>query len=45
MDLHPIQIRPVEFNQAGIQCNLNDLHPIQIRPVEFDRAFITGQIG
>ena len=30
MDLHPIQIRLVEFDQAGIQCNLNDLHPIQI---------------
>ena len=43
MDL--LQIRPVEFNRAGIQCNLNDLHPIQIQPVEFDRALITGQIG
>ena len=45
MDLHPIQIQPVKFDRAGIQCNLNDLHPIQIRPVEFDRALITGQIG
>ena len=45
MDLHPIQIRPVELDQAGIQCHLNDLHPIQIRPVEFDQALITGQIG
>ena len=34
-----------KFDQAGIQCNLNDLHPIQIRPVEFDWALITGQIG
>ena len=56
-DLHPIQIRPVEFDQhlsqwiyskfdrAGIQCNLNDLHPIRIQLVEFNRALITGQIG
>ena len=55
MNLHPNrpasismdlpQIRPVKFDRAGIQCNLNDIHPIQIRPVEFDRALITGQIG
>ena len=44
MDLHPIQIRPVEFDRAGIQCHLNDLHPIQIGLVKFNRALIT-QIG
>ena len=27
MNLHPIQIRPVEFDQAGIQCNLNGFTP------------------
>ena len=39
------RIQPVKFDQAGIQCNLNDLHPILIRPVKFDWALITGQIG
>ena len=33
-----IEIMTTKFDQAGIQCNLNDLHPIQIQPVEFDRA-------